>query len=108
MHEINATKRNKRIPTRLLGELVVSTAKMINLIKRKGGVDPVMLPRQIVTGRKMVMPPFPPGSYVYAVKGGTTNSIDKMRTIAAIYLRLNNKGDGHFVYNINTMQRSLA
>ena len=38
--------------------------KMINLIKRKGGMHPVISPRLTVTGRKMVLPPYPPGSYI--------------------------------------------
>ena len=101
-------KEIKRIPTRLMRELVVSTVKMINSNRRKGGVHPVMSPRQIITGRRMVLPPLPPGSCVYAVKGNITNSIDKMRTFAALYLRPNDEGGGHFVYNINTMQRSSA
>ena len=47
----------------------------------------------------MVIPPYPPGSYVYAVYGNHTNSIDDMRTFDALYLRPNNEGGGHFVYN---------
>ena len=43
---------------------------------------------------------------MYAVKGNITNSIDKTRTFAALYLRPNDERGGHFVYNINTMQRS--
>ena len=101
-------KEIKRIPTRLMRELVVSTVKMINSIRRKSGVHPVMSSRQVVTGRRMVLPPFPPGSCVYAVRGGTTNSVDNMRTFTALYLRPNVKRDGHFVYSINTMQRSFA
>ena len=64
-----------------------------------------MSQRRIVTGRKMVLPLYPPGSCVYVVKEGTTNSIDNMRTFAALYLCPNNKGGGYFVYNIDTMQR---
>ena len=101
-------KEIKRIPTRLMRELVVSIVKMINSIRRKGGVHPVMSPRQIITGRRMVLPPYPPGLCVYTVKGNITNSIDKMRTFAALYLRPNDEGGGHFVSNINTMQRSSA
>ena len=65
-----------------------------------------MSPRQIITGSKMVLPSYPPGSYVYAVKGGITNSIDNMRTFVALYLRPNNEGEGYFVYNIVTMQKN--
>ena len=89
-------------------ELVVLTVKMINSIRRKGGVHPVMSPRLIVTGRKMVLSSYPPGSYVYAVKGGTPNSIDNTRTFLALYLRPNNEGGGYFVYKIHTMQRCSA
>ena len=89
-------------------ELVMSTVKMINSIRRKGGVHPVMSSRQIITGRRMKLPPYPPGSCVYAVRGGTTNSVDNMRSFAALYLRPNDEGGGHFVYNINTMQRCSA
>ena len=101
-------KEIKQIPTRLMRELVVSTVKMINSIRRKGRVHPVMSPRQIITGRRMVLPPYPPGLCVYAIKDGTTNSIDKMKTFATLHLRPNDEGGGHFVYNINTMQRSSA
>ena len=65
-----------------------------------------MSPRQIITGRRLVLPPYPPKSCVYAVKRGTTNSIDKGRTFVALYLHPNDEGGGYFVYNINTMQRS--
>ena len=101
-------KKIERISARLMRELVVFTVKMINSIRRKGGVHPVMSPRQIVTSRKMVLPSYLPGVYVYAIKGGTTNSIDNMRTFAALYLHPNNEGEGHFVYNIATMQRNSA
>ena len=89
-------------------ELIISTVKMINSIRRKGGVHSVMSPRQIVTGRELILPPYPPGAVVYAVKGDSSNSIDEMRTFDALYLRPNDDGSGHFVYNINTMQRYLA
>ena len=68
----------------------------------------MMSPRQIVTGRKLVLPPYPPGVVVYAVKRDSSNSIDEMRTFDALYLRSNDDGGGHFVYNINTVHRNLA
>ena len=96
-------KRIKIIPSRLMRELVISTIKMINSIRRKGGAHPVMSSRQTVTGRKLVLPPYPPGTFVYAVKGDSSNSVDEMRTFVALYLQPNDEGGGHFVYNINTM-----
>ena len=99
------SKRIIRIPARLMRELVMSTVKMINSIRRKGGVHPVMSPRQIVTGVRMKLPPYPPGSCVYGIPGKTTNSVDNMRGFAALYLQPNDEGCGHFVYNIYTIQR---
>ena len=98
----------KRIPSRLMRELIVSTIKMINSIRREGGVHPVMSSSQIVAGRKLILPQCPPGAVVYAVKGDSSNNVDEMRTSDALYLRPNDSGGGHFVYNINTMQRTSA
>ena len=98
----------KRIPSRPMRELITSTIKMINSIRREGGEHPVMSPRQIVTGRKLILPPYPPGMMVYAVKGDSSNSIDEIRTFDTLYLRPDADGGGHFVYNIDTMQRNLA
>ena len=83
-------KKIKQVPARQIRELVVSTEKMINLIRRKGGVYPVMSQRLIVTGRKIVLPSYLSRSYMYGVKVGTTNSIDNMRTFLALNLRLLN------------------
>lgn len=68
----------------------------------------MMSPRQIVAGRNLILPPYPPGVVVYAVKGDSSNSVDEMGTFDALYLRPNNSGGGHFVYNIKTMQRTSA
>ena len=70
-----------------------------------------MSPRQILTGEKLIIPPFPIGSFCYAIpenKDKTSRSVDKGRSFDAIYLRPNTNGSGHFVYNINTMQRNSA
>ena len=56
----------------------------------------------------MVLPPCPPRLCLYAIKGGMTNSIDNMRTFSKLYIRPNDNGGGHFVYNIDTMQRCSA
>ena len=82
----------KRIPSRLMRELIASTVKMINSIRREGGVHLVMSPRQIVAGRKLVLSPYPPGAVVYAVKGDSSNSVDEMRTFDDLYLRPNDSG----------------
>ena len=36
----------------------------------------MMSPRQIVTGRKLVLPPYPPDAVMYAVKGDSSNSTE--------------------------------
>ena len=64
-----------------------------------------MSSRPIIVGRKMRLPPYPPASCVFAIPGPTSNSVDKMRAFAALYLRPNDEGGGHFVYDIMTMQR---
>ena len=55
----------KQITAQLMRELVVSTVKIINSIRRKGGVHFVMSPKQIVTGKKLVLPSYsyPPGAF---------------------------------------------
>ena len=69
-------------------------------------MHPVMSAGQIITGKKMVIPLYPPGSYVYAVYGNHTNSIDNMRTHDVLYLCPNKEGGGHFVYNVNTNKKN--
>ena len=105
---VDASKEDKQVPAQLMRELVVSTVKMINSIRRKGRVHLVMSPRLIVTKRKIVLPPYPPKSHVYGVKGGTTNNTDNWRTFPALYLRPNDERGRHFVYNIHTIQRCSA
>ena len=90
----------KRIPSHLMRELIISAIKRINSIRRKGGVHPVMSPRQIVTGRKLVLPPYPLGAFVYAVKGDSSNSVDEMRTSDALYLQPNDEAGGHLIRHV--------
>ena len=101
-------KQVKKIPHKLMRELVFSTVKMVNSIRRPGGVHPVMSARHIVTGRRMKLPPYPPGTCVYGVKGDTSSDVEVMRTFDGIYLRPNDEGGGHFVYNIMTQERNSS
>ena len=94
MRQVNDAKEDKKVLPSLMKELFTSSVDVVNFIRRKGEVCPVMSAGQIVTGRKMVIPPYPPGSYVYAVYGNHTNSIDNMRTFDALYLRPNKEGGG--------------
>ena len=96
----------KKIPRRLLMETIYAIVPLMNAVTRKGGVHPTMSPREIVTGKKLVIPPFVPGTFVYGVPGGSSSATDKLRSFEALYLRPNDGGGGHFVYNINTKQRN--
>jgi hypothetical protein len=96
----------KKVPKRLLMEIVYTIVQLMNAVRRSGGVHPTMSARQIVTGKKLIIPPFMPGALVYGVPGGSSNSVEKMRTFDALYLRPNDGGGGHFVYNISTKQRN--
>jgi hypothetical protein len=92
----------KQIPKRLLMEIIYTIVQLMNAVRRKGGVHPTMSPRQIVTGKKLIIPPFMPGAFVYGVPGGSSNSVEKTRAFESLYLRPNDGGGGHFVYNIGT------
>jgi hypothetical protein len=95
-----------KIPKRLMMELIYTIVQLVNAVKRKGGVHPTMSPRQIITGKKLIIPPYVPGALVYGVPGGSTNATGKFRAFDALYLRPNDGGGGHFVYNIGTKQRN--
>lgn len=101
-------KRIKKVPKRLMIEIIYSTAKLVNLIRKKEGVYPMMSPKQIITCRRLVIPPLPPTSFVYAIPGGSISSVDKSRAFDSLYLRPNKEGGGHFVYSIEIMQRNSA
>jgi hypothetical protein len=95
-----------KIPRRLLMEIIYAIIPLMNAITRKGGGHPTMSPGEIVTGKKLIIPPFVPGTYVYGVPGGSLNVTDRPRSFEALYLRPNDGGGGHFVYNIITKQRN--
>ena len=70
-----------------------------------------MTPRHVLTGERLIIPPFPIVSFCYAIpenKPNTSRSDEKGKSFDVIYLRPNTSGSGHFVYNINTMQRNSA
>ena len=83
-----------------------SNIKIINSKRKKKGVHPVMLSSHIIKGKQFVLLSYSSGSFVYAVKGGTSNSCNKIRAFDALYLKSNNERVGHFVNNIDTMQRN--
>ena len=86
----------KRILKRLMMKFSYTTTVMMNSIHKKGGVHGTISPRTIVTGKRLRIPPYPPGSFIYCVHGNSTNSVDKMGTFDALYLRPNDGGGGYF------------
>jgi hypothetical protein len=67
------TLKFKRIPRRFLIEAVYRTVILINSLMRKGGVSEFLSAREIVTGKKLRLPPHEIGQFVHASVGETSN-----------------------------------
>ena len=97
-----------KYPRRLLMEMVYTIVQMINAVPRKGSISYGKLSiREIITGKKLIIPPVAVGWYVHAIPGGssnpTYNSTDKKRSFEAVYLR-SDQGGGHNVFSLKTKQ----
>jgi hypothetical protein len=99
------TLKFKRIPRRFLIEAVYRTVIMINSLMRKGGVSAFLSAREIVTGKKLRLPPHEIGQFVQASVGETSNLTDEYRTFEALYIGRNDNGSGHYVFDIRTGYR---
>lgn len=71
---------------------------MINSLLSDEVVHDAMLPRAIVIGKVVQIPPCKVGEYVQA-KVQTTNETNKERTVDMLYIGLNNNGKGHYLFN---------
>jgi hypothetical protein len=69
---------------------------------RKGGVSEFLSAREIVTGRKLRLPPHEIGQFVHASVGETNNLTDVYRTFESLYIGRNDNGSGHYVFDIRT------
>jgi hypothetical protein len=78
---------------------------LINSLVRKGGVSQLLSPREIITGRKLRLPPYEVGQFVHASVGETNNQTDEYRTFKALYIGRNDNGSGHHVFDITTARR---
>jgi hypothetical protein len=96
------TLKYKRLPRRLLIEIVYKTIIMIVSIVRKGGVSTFLSSREIITGVKLKLPPHEIGQFVYASVGENNNETDVYRTFAALYIGRSDNGSGHHVFDIRT------
>jgi hypothetical protein len=95
----------KRLPRRFLIEIVYKTVILINSLVRKGGVSQFLSPREIITGRKLRLPPYEIGQFAHTSVGETNNQTDEYRTFEALYIGRNDNGSGHHVFDITTAGR---
>jgi hypothetical protein len=103
------TLKFKRLPRRFLIEIVYKTVILINSLTRKGGVSEFLSAREIVTGRKLRLPPHEIGQFVHSSVGETSNLTDVYRTFESLYIGRNDNGSGHYVFDIRTgCRKSVA
>jgi hypothetical protein len=102
------TLKFKRLPRRFLIEIVYKTVILINSLGRKGGVSEFLSAREIITGRKLRLPPHEIGQFVQASVGETSNLTDECRTFESLYIGRNDNGSGHYVFDICTGCRKSA
>jgi hypothetical protein len=96
------TLKFKRIPRRFLIEIVYKTVILINSLMRKGGVSEFLSAREIITGKKLRLPPHEIGQFVHASVGETSNLTDVYRTFESLYIGRNDNGSGHYVFDVRT------
>jgi hypothetical protein len=65
--------------------------------------------REIVTGRKLRLPPHEIGQFVHSSVGETSNLTNVYRTFESLYIGCNDNGSGHYVFDIHTgCRKSVA
>ena len=84
----------RKIPKRLVIEMVERVVILLNSIPREGGIHQILSPREIVTEKRFHCPEWPIGQYGQGMIGGT-NSIEKERSVDILYLGRNDNGSGH-------------
>ena len=91
----------KKIPKRLVIEMIERVIILLNSIPREGGIHQILSPREIVTGKRFHCPEWPIGQYGQGMTGGT-NSIKKERSVDVLYLGRNDNRSGHLVFKLDT------
>lgn len=91
-------------------EMVYTIVQMLNVIPRIGSISyGKILIREIITGKKLIIPPVPVGLYVQAIPSRSSNpgynSTNKKRSFEALYLRPG-QGGGHNMFSLKTKQVS--
>jgi hypothetical protein len=96
-----------KLPKRFLIELVNQVIKLMNSLPKKGGIHPIISPRELVTGKKLRVPSIHIGQYVQEHTGGKTigsNDTAEERSIDALYIGRADNGSGHIVFKLSTKQ----
>ena len=75
----------------------------MNSILKQNGIHQVLLPREIVTGKKFRCPTIKIGQYVQG-HTGSTNEVEDYRTIDSLYLGRTGGGNGHFAFKLDTQK----
>jgi hypothetical protein len=96
------TLKFKQLPRRFLIEVIYKTVILINSLMRKGGVSAFLSAREIITGKKLRLPPHEIGQFVHASVGETSNVTNEYRTFESLYIGRNDNGSGHYVFDIRT------
>ena len=85
-------------------ELLKRVVVLINSLRRKSGVHPVISPRQILFGKKFKTPLCKIGELVMAYDVTADNKTTIPRALYALYIRPNDSGTGHQVFKLSTMR----
>ena len=92
----------KRLPRAITIEMASRATTLINSFNRKGNVHPVLSPREIVTGRRFITPICHFGDLVMAYNTKASNDTGTQRAVYSLYIRPNDAGTAHYVYNMTT------
>ena len=93
----------KQIPIRFTIELVQQVTNSVNLFPKKGGVYPVLSPRQIIMGILLRRPPTTMAKHVQGHVGGT-NDTHQEHLVCALYIGTAGNGSGHTVFKLKTKE----
>ena len=81
----------KKLPRRMTIEMVHCVVVLMNSIPQKNSLHSIILPRELVMGKKFRCPTIRIGQYIQGIISGT-NETDKERSIDALYLGRANNG----------------
>ena len=90
------------LPRRLTIEMVRRAVIFINSFPRRGGIHNVMSPRQILYGKRFIIPLCKFGEYVLAYNAESGNKTNIPRVFSALYIAPNDNGTGHKVFKLQT------